>query len=135
MLFMLAIETAMRLGEMCKLTPNHIHLNDRFVTLIDTKNGTDRDVPLSTEAVRLLKLVPDGFTVSSGVASTLFRRARIDAGIHDLNFHDSRREALTRLAKKLDPMNLAKLSGHKDLKILIAVYYAPKASDIANLLD
>jgi len=32
-------------------------------------------------------------------------------------------------------MELAKISGHKDLKTLLAVYYAPTATDLAALLD
>ena len=52
-----------------------------------------------------------------------------------LNFHDTRREALTRLAKKVDVMTLSKISGHKDIKILVSTYYAPDMSEVANLLD
>ena len=53
-------------------------------------------------------------------------------GIH---FHDTRAEALTRLSKKLDALRLAKISGHKDLRILLATYYRESAEDVARLLD
>ena len=54
----------------------------------------------------------------------------------DLHFHDTRREALSRLAKKVDVMTLAKISGHRDIKILLnTTYYAPDMSDEAELLD
>ncbi|WP_050764622.1 tyrosine-type recombinase/integrase [Marinomonas sp. MED121] len=55
--------------------------------------------------------------------------------LDDLHFHDSRREALTRLATKVDVLNLAKISGHKDLRILQRVYYAPDMADVALMLD
>ena len=35
----------------------------------------------------------------------------------------------------LDVMQLAKVSGHRDLRILQAVYYAPSVDDLADLLD
>ena len=134
-LYLLAIESAMRLGEMTTLEPEQIHLSKRYVELLETKNGSSRRVPLSTEAVRLLSLVPQGFTVSSGAASTLFRRACINAGISGLTFHDSRREALSRLAKRMDVMNLAKISGHRDLRVLLNTYYSPDVQHLVDLLD
>lgn len=134
-MFLLAIESAMRLGEMCDLDPDNIHLGRRYVHLVDTKNGESRDVPLSTEAVRLLKLVPEGFSVSSESASTLFRKARRRAGVEGLKFHDSRREALSRLSKRMDVMTLAKISGHKDIKVLLNTYYAPTVDDLVSFFD
>jgi integrase len=134
-LFLLAIESAMRLGEMIGLDPKRIHLTKRYVELVDTKNGSSRNVPLSTAAVKLLQLVPDGFTVSSGVVSTLFRRACINAEIEGLRFHDTRREALSRLSKRMDVMNLAKISGHRDLRVLLNTYYSPDVQELVDLLD
>ena len=133
--FLLAIETAMRLGEICQIRAEHIHLDQRYVHLPETKNGSSRDVPLSKKAVELLELLPGGFTVGMESASVLFRKACKRAEIEGLHFHDSRREALTRLSKKVGVMELAKISGHKDLKTLLAVYYAPTATDLAALLD
>ena len=52
-----------------------------------------------------------------------------------LRFHDLRREALTRLARKLDVLDLARVSGHRDLKILLNVYYRPAVEDLAGRLD
>lgn len=43
-------------------------------------------------------------------------------------------EALSRLAKKVDVMTLAKISGHRDIKILLNTYYAPSMEDVASLL-
>ena len=89
--FLLAIETGMRLGEMCGMQAKNIHAC--HVRLTGTKNRDRRDVPLSKEAVRLIGLLPAGvFTVNTGVASSLFMRARDRAEIEDLTFHDSRHE-------------------------------------------
>lgn len=55
--FCLAIETMMRRGEILGMTWQHVHLNRRFVHLPKTKNGTKRDVPLSSAALALFNLV------------------------------------------------------------------------------
>lgn len=131
--FLFAIETAMRAGEVLKLQPDDIH--NRTATLRDTKNGTDRVVPLSREAQRLLSLVDLPLPVSSGSLDAIFRRNR-PASLRHINFHDTRHEALSRMAKKIhNPMDLAKISGHKDVNILLNVYYNPDDSHLADLLD
>lgn len=135
--FLFAIETAMRAGEIVDLTWDHVHA--RHVHLTMTKNGHARDVPLSTRARELLaKLPKEGdqvFGLNSANLDAIFRRAKDRALITDLHFHDTRREALTRLAKKVPVEMLAKISGHRDLRILLNVYYAPKVDDMADMLD
>lgn len=131
--FLFAIETAMRAGEILKLQPDDI--GERTATLRDTKNGTDRTVPLSREARRLLTLVDLPLPVSSASLDALFRRYR-PASLRHIHFHDTRHEALSRMAKKIhNPMDLAKISGHKDVNILMNVYYNPDDSHLADLLD
>lgn len=83
--------------------------------------------------MRLLSLLGRP-TVSAQTASVLFRRARIRAEIDDLTFHDSRHEACTRLARKLDLLDLARMLGHRDLRSL-RTYYNPTAVEIAERLD
>lgn len=138
LLFLLALETAMRLGEMCGLEWHHVFLKNKHLKIVDSKNADQRDVPLTSRAIELLQKVekPEGpvFSVSSGVASTLFRRAVNNAGIQGLRFHDSRHEALTRLARKLDVLDLARMVGHRDPRSLM-IYYNATAEEIANRLD
>ena len=62
--------------------------------------------------------------VSAASLDALFRKARTRAQIEDLHFHDTRREALTRLSNIFDVMELARISGHRDLRILQKVYQA-----------
>lgn len=96
--------------------------------LLDTKNGTAREVPLSEKAVECF---PVG--LSAGSISALFAQLCEQAGIEGLTFHDLRATAATRLAKKLNPMQIAKMLGHKNLKMLM-VYYRENAQDIAKML-
>lgn len=51
----LAVETAMRRGEIVSLRWEHIDLQDRVAHLPKTKNGESRDVPLSSRAVEVLE--------------------------------------------------------------------------------
>lgn len=136
--FLFAIETAMRAGEICSLVPRDV--SGRVATLTETKNGTKRKVPLSKRAVELLELLPlpegDGtlFGVTAKSLDTLFRKARIRAGVDGATFHDTRHLAITRLAKKLNVLDLARMVGHRDLKQL-QVYYNETAEAMASRLD
>lgn len=135
-----AIETGMRSGEMLNLTWPDINFEQRTAYLDMTKNGSSRTVPLSKRAVKILQKLrkineTSVFAVESSTRDTLFRKAVTSQGIEDLHFHDLRREALTRMAKKVDVMTLAKISGHKDIRVLMNTYYAPSMSAIADLLD
>jgi integrase len=138
--FLLAIESGMRAGEICSLVARHVNLVEQTVFLPDTKNGRPRSVPLSKEAVRLLRRVEpwcdDGsvFSLASGALSTLFKRGVGKTDIHDLTFHDSRHEAITRLARKLDVLDLARMVGHRDIKQLLT-YYNKSAAELAVQLN
>ena len=137
--FLIALETAMRQGEICKVTWDDVHLDERYVFLPHTitKTGVQRNVPLSKEAVRLIGTLPkekeEMLGVSAGVVSTMFRRAVADSAINNLTFHDSRHEATTRLAQKLPVLDLARVTGHRDIKQLMT-YYNKDARELADLL-
>jgi integrase len=129
--FLFAIETAMRAGEICSLQAGDV--NGRVARLKMTKNGLPRSVPLSLRAVELWQMVPDGFGITTETLDVLFRKARAKTGIEGLTFHDSRHEAITRLAAKLNVLDLARMVGHRDIKQL-QTYYNATAEDIAEKL-
>lgn len=137
--FLFALETAMRAGEIVSLTWDRVNFEAKFVSLIETKNGDSRKVPLSNRAIGLLEMLRhldtvNVFTVDNESLSTLFRRARIKTGIEDLHFHDTRHQAITNLSKKLTVMQLARMVGHRDLKSLM-IYYNETATELAGLLN
>lgn len=133
--FLLGIETAMRLGEMCSMESAYVHLDQKYVQLDRTKNGDQRQVPLSPKAIELCKaFLATPIRVASGSASTLFRKAVRNAEIKNLHFHDTRHEAITRLSKKLDVLALARMVGHRDIKSLM-IYYNETASELASRLE
>lgn len=135
---LLALETAMRQGEIFGLEWERIFLAERYVRLIDTKNGDVRDVPLSTRAVALLESMPTRkgrvFTVPQETAQQFFRRACQIAEIEGFRFHDLRHEALTRLARKLNMLELSRMVGHRDPRSL-TIYYNATATELAARLD
>jgi integrase len=135
---LLALETAMRAGEMLGLEWGRVNLEAQYVSLPKTKNGDQRDVPLSTKAVQLLNLMKPldsktVFTITSASLDALFRKARDNCGIVDLHFHDSRATALTNLSAKLEVLELARMVGHRDIKSLM-IYYRPTATTLARKL-
>ena len=82
--------------------------------------------------MEILELVGTRFGIEPALRDALFRKAKAKTGL-DLRFHDSRAEAIWRLSKKLDVLQLARVIGHRDPKSLM-FYFAESASDMAKLL-
>lgn len=133
--FLFALETAMRAGEILGLRWQDV--GEKSATLPQTKNGDSRRVPLSPRAREILATLPKDkptcFDVRSGTRDALWRGAVKRAQIEDLHFHDSRAEAIWRLSKKLDVLELARVIGHRDLKSLM-IYYQADADELADKL-
>jgi integrase len=138
---LLAVETAMRVGELCELRVSDFHPEEQYVHLEDTKNGDNRDVPLSTTAIRYIQILCRDkrdtdkiIAINANTMSEYFLEARIKAGLQHLVFHDSRHEAATRLSKKLsNVLELSAVTGHRSLKALKR-YYNPTPAEIAGKL-
>ena len=155
-LVILALETAMRRSELVSLRWEHIDLERRVAHLPSTKNGSARDVPLSTRAVVTLQSVGVAatgrvFDIRADAVTRAFERAvkrarqayeqesqvknlALDLNfLIDLRFHDLRHEATSRLAEIFPMHELTKITGHQDPKMLMR-YYHPKAEMLAKKL-
>ncbi|QLI49416.1 site-specific DNA recombinase [Pseudomonas phage vB_PaeM_USP_18] len=156
-LFVLAVESAMRMREMYTLTLDQVDLARRTVFLEKTKNGDKRQVPLSTVAAALLREylavreLPEGIPADSlfpwwdGQARTLpkisdylskrFLDIFEQAGALDLRFHDLRHEAVSRLFERtnLSESQIMKISGHKSHRMMMR-YANLRGSDLAAAL-
>ncbi|MFZ0870073.1 MAG: site-specific integrase, partial [Rhodanobacter sp.] len=134
--FLFALETAMRAGEILGLHWRDIR--PKSATLPHTKNGDAREVPLSKRAREILETLPKGhgpvFDLPASLRDALFRKVRGVSEVENLHFHDTRAEAIWRLSKKLDVMELSRVIGHRDLKSLL-IYYATTADELADKLD
>lgn len=122
----LALETAMRQGEILSLRWENVHWNQRTVHLAMTKNGEQRNVPLSRKAYDILHdylprkssgVVFDSYT-SNGIKSA-WRAFTKGAGIADFHFHDMRHCAISSLLERgLNTLEVAAISGHKSMSML-----------------
>lgn len=133
--FLFALETAMRAGEILGLQWEDVR--EKSVRLPLTKNGDARDVPLSPRAREILAMLPKGgenvFSLAPATRDVMWRRAVQATKIPDLHFHDARAEAIWRLSKKLDVMELARVIGHRNLSSLL-LYYNASADELADRL-
>jgi len=132
--FEFACETAMRAGELRGLTAETVDVQRRVAHLPETKNGEARDVPLSSRAIEIWESLPNGFDLTAAQLDALWRKLRERAGLENLRFHDSRHAGVTRLAKVFDVLDLARVVGHRDVKMLM-VYYEADAEELAKKLD
>jgi integrase len=151
LLFDLALETAMRLREMFTIDLSQVDINRATIFLDKTKNGSKRQVPLSSVAIA--KLAPFSLIAEKGLLfpwwdgkpenlarvtallSRQFARIFAAADCPGLRLHDLRHEATCRFYEKtnLSDLQIAKITGHKDPRML-ARYANLRASDLANQL-
>lgn len=142
-----AIETAMRAGEIIRMKWSEVHLADGYVSVGNGQpiggrktRAARRDVPLTARAKEIIGLLSGQghetvFGLTDQQRDALFRKLTARAAIDDLHFHDSRHEGITRLARKLDVLDLARVVGIADLRILRSVYYNPTAQELAARLN
>ena len=124
----LAVETALRQGELLRLRWDEIDLKAALARIPVTKNGYPRVIPLSERAKSILEAWR-----GQGVAETKGRIFRMErnalklawrrlckrARVADLHFHDLRHEAVSRLFEKgLSVPEVALISGHRDYRML-----------------
>lgn len=139
---LLAVETAMRIGELCLPLVSDFYPSEKYLHLSDTKNGDQRNVPLSIKALAYLKhLCTDKkptdkiFPINANTLGEYVLDVRKAANLTHLVFHDSRHTAATALSKKLsNVLELSAVTGHRSLKSLKR-YYHPTPADLAGKLD
>lgn len=139
----LAYETAMRRGEIVKLQPKNLHLDDRILSVVDGKTG-DRSVPLTNRAVVLLRESLRGcngpsdrlYPVTPHSVSTAVRRARKKVGLDDdVRLHQLRHTRITEVAKKgFNQAQIMMVSGHRDVRS-VQRYTHLNVQDVIELLD
>lgn len=124
-MIILAIETAMRRGEILAAKRSHLGEGMRSLYIPETKTGVPRTIPISSIAreqlLHLEQAEPDAslFDVTCNAFKLAWQRTVEDAGLEDLHFHDLRHEAVSRLFERgLSMPEVASISGHRDFRML-----------------
>ena len=120
----IAIHTAMRRSEILSLTWNDIDQTARVAKLWDTKNGSNRMVPLSNAALLIFANLPQDtskvFATTDHAIRHSWDRLVARAMIKDLKFHDLRHEAISRFFEfGLTIPDIRAISGHRDVRMLL----------------
>ena len=139
-LIIFAAATAGRYSEIVNLKRSDVDFNKRTAIFKDTKNGEDRTIPLSHEAIRILKKQPFGekfFNIKSrDLFKNYFNRARKNAGLPEFRFHDLRSHAIRKmLLSNMQPIEIARISGHKTLAVLHRRYSRLQPEDLIEKVD
>ena len=138
----LALETAMRRGEILNARWSDLSFEKRTLHIAVTKNGYARTIPLSGAAIALLRFLRDHtnsaseriLPITENMAKMAWKRLVKRAGLADLRFHDLRHEAISGFFERgLSVPEAALISGHRDPRILFR-YTHPRPEDIASKL-
>ncbi|MEM9635694.1 MAG: site-specific integrase [Pseudomonadota bacterium] len=126
----------MRRGEILGLCWGHVDLKRRSVTILDSKNGYSRTIPLTPGAFALLQAMKElaggeglrsqrVFPLTAVALRMVWERMLAKTYIVDLHFHDLRHEAISRFFEMgLTVPEVASISGHRDLKMLMRYAHA-----------
>ena len=139
----LALETAMRLGELLNMHWGDINIKTRTLNIPLTKTDTPRVIPLSTTALETLHSMPRHITNDrlfrcwkrADSFEKTFRRAVVQAKLENFRLHDLRHTATSRLAQKIpNVIELSAITGHTSLQMLKR-YYHISPEELARKLD
>jgi integrase len=147
-----ALNTGMRQDEILSLEWPNVDLFRKTVTVVRSKNGEKRTIPLNQRVLELLKVkakvrnIRSNYVFSSTTGSKIIARnllrafysALKRAGIEDFRFHDLRHTFATRLAQAgVDFYKIAKLLGHKDVRMTqrYSHHYPESLRDGVEVLD
>lgn len=110
----IAFYSGMRLGEIMSIGHKSQALEDGFY-LVDTKNGTDRYVPMHPKIKTAVKYLP--IAHSKKWMQVIIRRAMNAVGLKHIHFHDLRHSTATSLINSEKDIKLVQeLLGHKDIR-------------------
>ena len=129
----IALETAMRQGEILRVQREHIRDNTLFIPIAKTKSRT---IPLTLKAISLLSNTELPFNITGDALSKQFKKLCDYYGIEDAHFHDLRKQSLTNfmLDKKLSVAETMMIAGHSDPRMLLRTYNNLKVEDVAKKL-
>ena len=151
LIFLIAIATAMRRGEILSLRYEDINLSTRTISVKKTKNGLSRAVPISDPLYPHLEKVKKDNKDSTSLLfpspnnaqrpvsiKQAWSSALASAGIENYRFHDNRHTAASYLAMSgASLIQIAEVLGHKTLAMVqrYAHLSAQANLDAVNKMD
>jgi integrase len=138
-LIVIAVETAMRRGEILNARWEDLNKASSTLRIPNTKTGVERTIPLTLQALEAIASLPASadyiFPMSANAARLAWERLKARQSIYDLRFHDLRHEAISRFFERgLSIAEVALISGHKDPRMLFR-YTHLRAEDVAKKLQ
>ncbi|WAC06732.1 MAG: tyrosine-type recombinase/integrase [Thermodesulfobacteriota bacterium] len=148
-----ALNTGMRRSEVLTLKWSHVDLENRKVTVVNTKNNESRVIPINRTLYQELLILAQksnkGAHVFSGRDGNPFKDVKKSfssalkkAGIEDFRFHDLRHTFGSHLAMKgVNPRTIQQVMGHKEIKMtmryshLSPEFVQEAVEKLDNLLD
>lgn len=134
LIIQIALETAMRQGEILRVKPEDINGNTLFIPIAKTK---PRTIPLTLKAISLLNNAKLPFNITGNALSKQFKKLCDHYGIEDARFHDLRRQSLTNfmLERNLSVAETMMIAGHSDPRMLLKTYNNLRVEDVAKKLS
>jgi integrase len=135
----IALASGMRRGEILAIKKTDIDFRGKVLLITETKNGFPRHIPLTKNALEILKSRFDDsagclFPVTPNAFRLAWEHVRARAGLDDLHFHDLRHEAISRFFEiGLTTPEVASISGHRDARMLFRYAHAERQSILLKL--
>ncbi|MCG7504768.1 site-specific integrase [Mesorhizobium retamae] len=143
-IILFALETAMRRGEILAIQFRHVDFERSSLVIPESKSGYSRVIPLTNRAIAILSAVKKddargtdrAFPTTALALRLAWDKLLKRAGLDDLNFHDLRHEAISRLFELgLTVPEVASISGHRTLAQLMRYSHANQGAVRAKLLS
>lgn len=142
--FELAIETSLRQGMLLALRWDWVDLDARVIRIPSehrriANKGVPAALPLSSRAINVLQRMPRAingkiFDTTQAAIVLIWKKSLKTLAIRGLRWHDLRHEAASRFFELgLHPMQVAAITGHKNLNMLRR-YTHLKGEDLAVML-
>jgi len=143
-----ACHTGARKGELQNLKWPEVNFELGFISLLDTKNGERREIPMNETVKATLKVMKrmsefvfpnrNGKRIDDAQIQITFTEAVKRSGIEDFHFHDLRHTFASTLAMAGVELNdIRELLGHKNMSMTLRyAHLSPKhKAKVVNILD
>jgi integrase len=129
MIVKLALHTGMRKGEILHLTWENVNLRERYIELVDQKNGERSTIPLNQTAIETLRAVPRRLGSKYVFPGKMpgkpffdlkrqFEKAVADAKLEGVTFHILRHTCASHLVMAgVDLVTVKEIMRHKSIEM------------------